>query len=277
MSTWKTIEDEIVQAIAAITEGGSALLATAKGYAARDRKFLIAAIGRELLPAAYVMACGRAAGEKTNRRAGVPEVNVLLATRSMRDDGEARLGADDVVGIFDLSEKVVSALQDLLVDTDRELLLVDERLVGGDEGTVICEQRYELRRQSELSSPTIGGVALAGSDSKVHVELDILRSASSLFSFPGVDGVFQRNLGVRGRTIKWCGQLRAASDSALNVIESAIEQEVRAGEAKTMVDSWGRSHQMCVLNSFVRNGPRRRDELTGQALQGFEIEFTQLS
>ncbi|MHC4445641.1 MAG: hypothetical protein ACYTBZ_01515 [Planctomycetota bacterium] len=276
MSSWETIENEIVVAIAGLTEGGSVLFSTVKGYTVRDRKVLTAAIGRELLPAAYVLARGRASGEKAHRRAGVSEFGVLLATRSLRADSEGRTGADDVVGMFDLAEEVASALQDLVVDTDGELLLVDERLIGGDEGTVLCEQDYEVRRQSELISPTFGGTALAGAASKVHVELGALSHASSLFSFPGVDGVFQRNLGVRERSIKWRGQLRAASDSALNTIESGIEQEVRVGEAKTMVDSWGRSHQECVLNSFIRNGRRGRDELTGQALQGFEIEFTQL-
>jgi hypothetical protein len=276
MSAWETIENAIVQAVQQLTLGSSSLLATVKGCTARDRKSLVTAVGRELLPAAYVLAVGRDAGDKATRRPGTPAFNVLLATRSLRDDDEARTGSDDVTGMFDVSEKVAEALQDLLIDTNRRLLLVDERSIGPDEGTIVWEQRYVLRRQSEISAPTFGGVALAGSDSEAHVELGRLRRAVSSFSFPGIDGVFERNLGIRERPIKWSGQLRAANDSALNNIESNIEDEVRDGEAKTMVDSWGRSHQMCVLKSFLRCGRRQRDELTGESLQDFEIEFTQL-
>ncbi|UCD28525.1 MAG: hypothetical protein JSV03_15825 [Planctomycetota bacterium] len=276
MSAWETIENAIVQAVQQLTLGSSSLLATVKGRTARDRKSLVTAVGRELLPAAYVLAVGRDAGDKATRRPGAPAFNVLLATRSLRDDDEARTGSDDVTGMFDVSEKVAEALQDLLVDTNRRLLLVDERSIGPDEGTIVWEQRYVLRRQSEISAPTFGGVALAGSDSEAHVELGRLRRAVSAFSFPGIDGVFERNVGIRERPIKWSGQLRAANDSVLNNIESNIEDEVRDGEAKTMVDSWGRSHQMCVLKSFLRCGRRQRDELTGESLQDFEIEFTQL-
>jgi len=231
MSSWETTENGLIQVLEGLTFGQAALLSTVKGCTARDRKSLIAAISRELLPAAYVLAAGRDSGDKASRRAGVPAFNVLLAAGSLRSDDEARKGADDVVGIFDLSQEVAEALQDLLLDTDRQCLLVDERPAGGDEGTIVWEQRYELRRQSELTAPTFGGTALAGADSEVFVELGALRRAASSFSFPGVDGVFERHLGVRERPIKWRGQLRAANDSALNSIESAIEQEVREAPA----------------------------------------------
>ena len=62
----------------------------------------------------------------------------------------------------------------------------------------------------------------------------------------------------------------------MNAIESAIEAELREGQAKTMVDAWERGHEGCVLKAFYRKGPRRRDEATGEVVQDFEIEFTQL-
>jgi len=276
VSTWETIEDAVVATLEELTSGQSALLATAKGHTSRDRKVLIAAISRERLPAAYVIATSRDASEKVTRRPGSPAFSILLASGSLRSDEEARTGSEEVTGIFTLSEEVAAALQDLAVGGDRRLLLIDERPAGGEEGMIVWEQRYEVRRESEGSAPTFGGEALAGSDSEVHVELGPLTRATSSFSFPGLDGVFERNLGVRERVIVWRGQLRAASDAALNTLESAIEQELRAGEEKTMTDAWGRSHELCVLKSFARRGPRRRDELTGEALQDFEFEFTQL-
>ena len=276
VSVWETIEDAVVQTLAGLTCGGSALLSTVRGHTSRDRKLVIGAISRERFPAAYVMTAGRGAGEKTFRRPGPPALSVLLAARSLRSDEEARTGAAEVTGVFTLSERVASALQDLAVGQDRRLLLVEERPAGGEEGTIIWDQSYEVHRRSGQSGPTFGGVALAGSASEVHVELGPMRRATASFSFPGVDGVFERNLGLRGRPITWRGQLRAADDAGLNTIESAIEQEVCGGQEKTMVDPWQRSHELCVLKSFHRLGRRGRDALSGEALQDFELEFTQL-
>jgi len=276
MNAWETIEHTVVEALEALTSGESALLATVRGRTSRDRKLLLASINRERLPAAYVVTTGRDAGDKTFRRSGSPGLSVWLAARSLRSDDEARTGTTDVTGLFTLSEQAAGALQDLAVGSDRQLLLVDERPAGGEEGTIVWEQRYEVRRQSELTAPTFGGIALAGAASEVHVELGPVRRATSSFAFPGVDGVFERYSGLRARAITWRGQLRAAEDAALNAIESAIEDEVAGGQEKTMIDAWGRSHELCVATSFTRVGLRGRDALSGEALQDFEIEFTQL-
>ena len=277
MSVWETIETAIVDALSALAPGGSSLLATVKGQTARDRRPLVTAIGRERLPAAYVVIAGRDASDRVTRRAGPVSVSVLLATGSQRNEAEVRTGSGEAAGLYELSAEAAGALQDLAIGSDRCLLLVDERPAGGEEGMIVWEQRYEVRRRSETSAPTFGGTALAGSGSEVRVELGPARRATSVFSFPGIDGVFERGLGLRDRTIHWRGQLRATDDSALNTIESQIEDEVATGEAKTMVDAWGRSHASCVVRSFERKGPRGRDALSGQALQDFEITFGQLN
>ena len=276
-SGWETIESAVVQSLSAIMLDGSALLATVKGRTSRDRKALLAEIGRERLPAAYVVMTGREAGDKSSRRPGSPTVSVLLATRSLRQEDDARTGAADVTGIFSISEAVVAALGDLVIDEDRLLWLIDERPVSATEGTVVWEQRYEPRRRAGLSQPLFRNPALVGSDSEVEVELGELRCASSSFSFPGIEGVFIRQMGARERPIFWRGQLRAADDDALNAIERGIEDELRLGLADSMWDPWGRTHHFCTLKAFRRKGPRRRDELSGEALQDFELEFTQLA
>ncbi len=276
MTAWGTIESGVVQRLAALTLSGAPLLAVAKGATSRERRVVLAALGRERMPAAYVMATAREDGEKATRRAGSAAISVLLASRSERSDDEARNGGAGVTGVYTLSEEVSKSLQDFIVGGDRILLLVDERPVGGDEGSVVWEQRYEVRRLAELTAPTFGGVVLTGADSEVHVEVGELRRAASAFSFPGIDGVFERYQGVRERPITWRGQLRAVNDAGLNAIEAAIEDELRGGGEKTMVDSWGRTHELCVMKHFQRRGQRLRDELSGEALQDFEIVFEQL-
>jgi len=277
MSVYKTIEDKVVETLTAITVEGSPLLATAKGYTQRDRKALMSAIGRELLPAAYVMMTGRENGDKAVRRPGLPTLSVLLAAKSLRNEDDARTGSDDVTGMFTLSEEVIQALQDLVVDSDRLLLLIDDQPVGSSDGMVIWEHRYELRRQTGSYTPLFRGSSLIGSDSVVRVELGDLQREVSTFSFPGIEGVFERHMGARERPIFWRGQLRAASDTALNTIEENIEDEVRLGISDNMWDPWARTHRYCVLRTFRRKGPRLRDELTGEALQDFELEFAQLA
>jgi hypothetical protein len=276
MSTWETIESEVVQTLAGLMSGPSALLVTVKGRSIRSSKALITELQRERLPAAYVVVTGRDASDKAFRRAGSPMLSVFLAARSLRHEDDARTGAADVEGVFSLSEEASAALAALTIGQDRRLLLADERATVGEDGLNVWEQRYEIRRLSELTAPTFGGVPLAGADSEVHVEVGPLQRASSTFSFPGIDGVFSRHLGTRDRAIRWRGQLRADDDGGLNALEAAIEDALRDGTSQTMVDAWGRPHDACVLNAFDRRGPRQRDALTGQALQDFEIVFTQM-
>jgi hypothetical protein len=272
MSSWETIEQAVITALDDLS-----LLETVAGRSTQDRKLLTAAMARERMPAAYVMVTGRAGSDKAYHRPGAPAIDVWLAARSHRHDDEARIGADDVTGIFELAEPAASALQDLTIGTNQSLLLIDERAIGGEDGLYIWQQRYEVRCRAETTAPTFGGVPLTGTESVVQVELGELQRASSCFSFPGIDGVFEHSLGVRERPIVWSGQLRAASDSALNFIESAIENEVRSGEAKSLVDAWGRTHDACTARTFRRRGPRQRDALSGEALQDFELTFVQLN
>jgi len=276
MSDWATLETEVVNTLAGLEMEECALLSSVSAQTVRDRKSLLASIQRERLPAAYVVMTGRDSGDKSSDQPGGALLSVAIATRSLRSDGEARTGESGSGGLWSIAGQVSSALQDLMLDSTWRLLLIDERPVGGEEGTIVWEQRYKIRRPAELTAPTFGGTALAGTSSRVRVEPGELRRASGSFSFPGVDGVFDRHLGVRERPIFWRGQLRAANDSALNAIETAIEDEIRDGREKTMVDAWSRSHESCVLSVFRRRGPRRRDELSGQVFQDFELEFTQL-
>jgi len=277
MTMWENIEDAMVAALAGLAVSGSPMLATVRGRTLRDRKLLLPGLMRERLPAAYVMAAGRDAGDRDQRRAGGAAFTVLYTAGSGRGDDEARRGGTDTVGVFTIAETAAAALQDLDLGERRRLLLVDERSAGGEEGTALWEQRFEVRRASSAFYPTFGGDPLIGTSSVVQVQIGDLKGASCTFAFPGVDGVFERFLGTRERPIHWRGQLRAVDDTELNQIEESLEDLVRTARLDSMADPWARTFDDCVLRSFRRQGPRRCDELTGEALQDFELEFVQLA
>ncbi len=232
---------------------------------------------RERLPAAYVTITGRDAGDKDFRRAGEPELTLTYADRSERSDDEARRGGADVVGVLAIAAVAASALGDLDLGNHRRLLLIDERAAGGEEGVALWEQRYEVPRKSADLAPLFGGYELIGAASEVEVHVGELKRAASTFAFPGVDGVFERFMGTRERAIVWRGQLRASNNDDLNAIEEGLDDLVRGGTADTIRDPWNRTFRNCVARSFKRVGPRGRVNLTGQAIQEFELEFVQLA
>lgn len=276
MSEWGSIEDAIVAALSGLSDGGEALLATVKGQTWQDRKALHAAIGRERLPAAYVMAMGRDEGDRSYRGAGTPLFSVLYAVSSERAAEEARRGGIDTTGVFAIADASAAALQGLEPGDNRRLCLLDERAVASVAGTALWEQRFEIRRRAGLFYPLFGGDRLIGELSEVQVEVGPMSRAASRFAFPGVDGVFERFVGARERPIFWRGQLRAATEWDLDAMEADIETTLKRGEVSSVFDVSGRAFHDCVLSGFKRKGTRGRDALTGEALQDFELEFTQL-
>lgn len=277
MNRWADIESAVVDRLRAVTYGQRPLLATVAGHGWRDRRSAVTALQNERMPAAFVSVIERSSGDKDFRRAGPTRLSVLLAERSERAEAESRLGGVDSVGVYVLSEQVADALQDFEAVVGLTLLLIDDQAAGGTEGMLVREQRYEVRRVGTGPAPTFGGAALVGTESQVAVRAGALQRAASSFSFPGIDGVFERHMGLRGRSIVWQGQLRAADDAAINALEAGIEAEMATGQARTMVDEFGRSYADCVLQRFERQGPRKYDELSGQALQDFSLTFSQLS
>jgi len=277
MSELGDLENAIVASVAAIEDGGEPLFATVKAASGRKDELLAAAIRRERQPAAYVVFAGRMAATDGAALVGDPRFSLIVAAESLRGGSEPRLGGEDATGAFTLLDKLAVALQARVVLTDRRLVLVDEGVVATDERSYVARQRYQVRRVAQSSPPTFDGQAICGSQSLVEVLLGPLRADAEVFSFPGVDGLFRRHLGVRSRQIVWRGQLRASSDAELNGLEANLEALVAAPEAATMVDPWGRTLSDCVVDGFERRGPRRKDHYTGLVTQDFELVFVQLN
>ena len=276
MSPWSTIENEIIQVLAGLRANEGPLLAHVAACTARDRKEVAEQIVRQAMPAALIMIAGRDRGDRQYGHAGRAFIEVILATRSLRRDAEARTGLDGNGGLWAIAHQVASALDNRTIAATWRSGLIDEKPAGGAEGTILWLQRYDLHRPAKVSAPTYGGVALAGAMAHVDVQVGNLQQATSSFAFPGMDGVFIRSLGTRDREIVWSGELRAETDTAMNGIEAAIENEIHMGLEKNMVDPWSRAYESCIVKTFSSNGPRSRDELSGQVRQSFKIHFVQL-
>lgn len=276
MSDWSTIENDVVDALAGMTSEGSPVFATVRGVTPTSPRSLISALGRERMPAAYVSLTGRIGSDKSTGLPGAASMNVTLMTRSFRSESEPRQGLDGEGGMWSVAERVGRLLHGRLVEGTWQSELQSERGLDGPSGAFAWEHSYRVYRPATTSHPTFGGVDLAGALSRVEVHLGPIDRAVSAFAFPGIDGVFERDLGDRGRTITWEGELRADGDAALNLTEAAIEAEIGAGLARTMTDGWSRHFMQCVAKRFVRDGNRRHDALTGEAVQPFTLTFTQL-
>ena len=112
--------------------------------------------------------------------------------------------------------------------------------------------------------------------SAVRVEPGPVERQDVRYGIQGIPGTFIHDMGTRARSILVTGTLKAASASALNGVETTLEDTVAAATEATLADDWGRSFQNCVLAAYDRKGPRRKTE-GGVCLQDFEARFTQLS
>ncbi len=276
MSELGDVTAAVVGLLSALQREGHDLFATVGIYQAAERKAAVAALSRQRKPAAFVLYDGRGSRTHQDTVPAAATVTILLAVENLRGGAAALTGDASCAGVWEGLERVAAALDGATLAGDYRLLMHEERQAAGDERTVVFEQRYRVERLAELSIPTFGGAAITGSDSIVTVEIGGIAVESVKFGFPGIDGVYRHHAGTRGRTIRWQGQLVAEDDAALNEVEGELERLAVAQVPATMVDAWGRSYPECVLDVFERQGARRRHPVTGAAVQGFELTFTQL-
>ncbi|MFH0981579.1 MAG: hypothetical protein V2A79_08580 [Planctomycetota bacterium] len=276
MSELADIAAAVTGLLATLQSGGKDLFATVDVHQVNERKTALAAIARQLKPAAFLLYDGRGARTRGEPVPTAMLMAVLVAIENLRTQTTALTGDGAHAGAFEVLERVAAALDGAVVQGDHRVLLQDERQVVGDERAVVFEQRYRVERLAEVAAPTFDGSAIAGSDSIVTVQVGNVQTESVEFGFPGIDGVYRHQTGTRGRTIRWQGQLVAADDAALNVLEAELERLAVAQVPAPLVDAWGRSYPQCVVEVFERREGRRRHPVTGAAVQAFELVFTQL-
>jgi hypothetical protein len=271
------IETAVRDLIANLEEGGTPIFRTVEGFSDGDRRRALAYIDGRPAPAALVMYAGRVKGDAGSAIIGSPKLTVLLRAENLRGGCDVRCGDGTASGGFQLLERVAEVLDEAAVLADRRLLLIDEQVASGDETHVVYEQRYAVERLSEVTQPTFNGQVLTGAESLVNVLVGEAVAESVSFGFPGIDGEFRHQLGLRGRPIRWAGQLRGVDNDALSAVEQSIEAAVADPRPHDLVDAFSRTFADCVLDRFVRRGPRQRHPVSGWALQPFELHFTQLS
>lgn len=275
MGNWHVIETGVCEALQALNRESGPLFATVRAALVLDRKTLIATISREPMPAAYVQVTGRGTAERTSNRPGRTELRVTIAARSLRGTDDTRVGGVDSPGLFEVVEQAAARLAGLAPAPGHRLVLMEEGGLPGDGGTAMWEQKYAVQRAAE-TQPEVDGLVVTGATSTVGVTVGDVEMATPSFAFPGIDGVFERTAGWRGRLIHWHGTLRTADDAELNGIEATLEAMIGDSMERSVSDGLGRVFEPCVVRAFRRQGPRRRDELTGEAVQDFEMEFKQL-
>lgn len=276
MSELGDIESAVISLIEAVQVNSVDLFAEVKGFSNTAPRDVVAGLRRELKPAAYVVYDGRASSDAFGVPAE-PKLSVFAIVESLRGGAEPRAGSALQSGGFDVLGELFTALAGSTLVTDRQLAFVDEHLIAADDTSVIYEQRYSVLKLATTTAPTVGGSAICGSSSIVRVSVGDTTMNTERFAFPGIDGEFQRALGLQARPILWSGQLRAASDSALSTIETTIEGLLIGSQPADIVDGFGRTFTDCVLNRFVRKGPRSKHAIDSQALQDFELHFVEVT
>jgi len=267
MSQLGDLENAIRSAIEAIELEASAVFADVAGWAGRFDRSAVDLIRRLRKPAALV-------GFVEHRSGDGQRWAVAVAGTGLRGGDEARTGSDDVTGIFQLLALVRASLDGPALGSGDRLTLLEEKLLDVDERVVICQQLYRAERACQ--QPQYDGKVICGEASCVQVTVGPIEKDAVEFSFAGIDGVYRHELGLRGRSIEWQGELRAADAAALGTIESSLEDYLADPNPYDLIDGSGQTFSHCVLDGFERRGPRHVDAVTLQVRQAFRLVFRQL-
>jgi hypothetical protein len=269
------LENALVSRLAEATQGGSPVFATVRGISGGYRSAIRDTLLRERTPAAYVAFLDESVAPETKTAVRGARFVVLLAARILRVGSNPRFGDVDSLGAFTLLDKARAQLDDYLVATGLRTVNVHEKFVEADERTAIYELLYRLWPIVEATL-TFAGQALAGSASRMALEVGPLEVDTAQLSFAGLGGAYRRILWLNPRKIVWRGQLRASNDAAMNSIEGTIETVLAAQTSGNVADGTGRIFGGCVLDRFLHDGPRRRDVDGQTVIQDVELQFLQM-
>lgn len=274
MSRLGDLENALVSRVAASTSGGSPVFATVHGASGGFRPALREALSRERMPAAYVAFVEEPTSPETKPSVRGARFCVLVAATALRVGTEPRQDAAGSLGAFTLLDKVRAQLDDYQPATGLRAVNIHERFVEADERTAVYELLYRLWPIVEAPLK-FNGLLLAGSSSRMALEVGPLAVAHASFTFSSPDGDYRMPMMLKTRPLVWRGQLRAASNGSLNTIETNISSVLLSQTRAAIDDGTGRTFGGCVLDKFVRDGPRRTEDNGAVIAQDAELHFLQ--
>lgn len=275
MSRLGDLENAIVARLAAATISGSPVFATVRGVSGGYRPTLRDAIRRERMPAALVAFTDEPTAPETNAERLGAHFTVLVAAQMLRAGANPRLGDATALGAFTLMDKVRTQLDGYEPTADIQLQSLSEKFVEADDRVAIYELTYRAW-PIYFAALTFAGAAIAGGDSRMALEVGPIEVEQAEFRFPGLAGVYRHALGVRARSIVWRGLLRAVDHDALNAIETGIEAVILSRQVGDVAADASRVFSDCVLDQYLRKGPRRMEANGAVVRQDAELQFSQL-
>jgi len=274
MSRLGNLENALVSRVAAAMSGGSPVFATVMGASGGYRPALREALKRERMPAAYVAFVEEPTAPETKTGVRGAKFCVMVAAASLRVGTQPRQDTTGTLGAFTLLDKVRTQLDDYVPATGLRAVIVQEKFLEADERTAIYEVLYRLWPVIEAPL-TFNGLMLAGSSSRMALEVGPLAVAHAGLAVADSDGKYTLLMMLKTRTLIWRGQLRAASNGSLNAIETNISNVLMNQTNAAIEDGTGRTFGGCVLDQFVRDGPRRTENDGAVVVQDAELHFLQ--
>jgi len=254
-------ENKIVDRLTQVTIGSEPAFEVVRSVSGGWRPAIRDALRRERMPAAYVAFIEESTAPEIRAQVRGAKFSILVAERTLRSQMDPRHTFPQSTGAYELLAAARSVLDDYTPVGWLLLQLLRVKYVDGDDRVVVYELLYRLW-PVVFEDPVLlfGGQAIAGSASRMTLDVKTIEVDTVDFSFPGIAGVHRHALGV--------------NDAAMNAIEANIETEIVKQAAGEITDSHARSFKQCVFDQYARTGERLEED--GMIVQEAELHFLQL-
>lgn len=274
MSELGDLENTMVSRLTAAEVSGSPVFQTVCGISGGYRVALREALRRVRMPAAYVAFIDQPTAPEVKPSVRGERFVVLVAERVLRVESDPRRGDVSSLGAFLLLEKAREQLDDYEPSPGLRLVNLHQKFIEADDRVAVYELLYRVWPIVE-EGLLFGGVAIAGSASRMSLEVGSIELEEEVFRFPGLNGAYRHLLTVLPREVVWSGRIRGQDDAAVNAIEADLEGAVLSQTVGDITGSSSRVFSNCVLTRYMRDGARRLDDDGQMICQDAELLFTQ--
>jgi len=276
MSQLSDLENALVSRLVAAELGGSPLFQTVRGISGGYRPSVREALRRERMPAACIAFIDEPTAPEVKASVRGARFVVLVAERVLRVESDPRHGDAMSLGAFTLLAQVRQELDDYEPLTDLRVVNLHQKFIEADDRVAVYQLLYRIWPVFE-EALLFGGDAIAGSDSRMSLEVGSIEMEEVDFRFPGINGGYRRAAGVMPREIVWRGRIRGQHDAAVNAIEADIEAAIMAQTVDDITSGSSRTFTGCMVERYVQVGPRRLDGDGQTVCQDAELRFSQLN